>query len=90
MKMSDFFGYVYFDTSGQRLGKVLTNLLFLSKEINMATHLLDCYGKDHWRDINKGDNERVEVRSRLVAREINRKGPTGTSQEHHHWHLCVT
>ena len=26
-----------------------------------------------WRDINKGDNERVEVRSRLVAREIKRK-----------------
>ena len=23
-----------------------------------------------WKDINKGDNERVEVRSRLVAREI--------------------
>ena len=27
-----------------------------------------------WRDINKGDNERVEVRSRLVAREIKQKG----------------
>ena len=26
-----------------------------------------------WRDINKGDNESVEVRSRLVAREINQK-----------------
>ena len=33
-----------------------------------------------WRDINKGDSERVEVRSRLVV----------TSQEHHHWHSCVT
>ena len=27
-----------------------------------------------WRDINNGDNERVEVRSRLVAREIKLKG----------------
>ena len=27
-----------------------------------------------WRDINKGDSERVEVRSRLVAREIKKKG----------------
>ena len=27
-----------------------------------------------WRDINKGDIERVEVRSRMVAREIKRKG----------------
>ena len=27
-----------------------------------------------WRDINKGDNDRVEVRSRLVAREIKQKG----------------
>ena len=27
-----------------------------------------------WRDINKGDKERVEVRSRLVAREIKQKG----------------
>ena len=27
-----------------------------------------------WRDINKGDSERVEVRSRLVAREIKQKG----------------
>ena len=27
-----------------------------------------------WRDINKGDHERVEVRSRLVAREIKQKG----------------
>ena len=27
-----------------------------------------------WRDINKGDNERVEERSRLVAREIKQKG----------------
>ena len=27
-----------------------------------------------WRDINKSDSERVEVRSRLVAREINQKG----------------
>ena len=26
-----------------------------------------------WRDINKGDSERVEVRSRLVAREIKQK-----------------
>ena len=26
-----------------------------------------------WRDINKGDSERVEVRSRLVAREIRQK-----------------
>ena len=27
-----------------------------------------------WKDINKGDDERVEVRSRLVAREIKQKG----------------
>ena len=27
-----------------------------------------------WRDINKGDSERVEVRSRLVAREIKQTG----------------
>ena len=27
-----------------------------------------------WRDINKGDRERVEVRSRLVAREIKHRG----------------
>ena len=27
-----------------------------------------------WKDINKGDSERVEVRSRLVAREIKQKG----------------
>ena len=27
-----------------------------------------------WRDISKGDSERVEVRSRLVAREIKQKG----------------
>ena len=27
-----------------------------------------------WRAINEGDNERVEVRSRLVAREIKQKG----------------
>ena len=27
-----------------------------------------------WRDINKGDSGRVEVRSRLVAREITQKG----------------
>ena len=27
-----------------------------------------------WRDINKGDSERVEVRNRLVAREIKHKG----------------
>ena len=27
-----------------------------------------------WRDINKGGRERVEVRSRLVAREIKQKG----------------
>ena len=27
-----------------------------------------------WRDINKGDNERVEVRSGLLAREIKQKG----------------
>ena len=27
-----------------------------------------------WRDINRGDSERVEVRSRLVAREIKQKG----------------
>ena len=27
-----------------------------------------------WRDINKGDSERVEVRSRLAAREIKQKG----------------
>ena len=27
-----------------------------------------------WRDINKGDSERVEVRSRLVACEIKQKG----------------
>ena len=69
--MSDIFGYIYHDTSGQSLGKILTNLLFLSKEINMATHLLDCYGKNYWRDINNGDNAREEVRSLLVAREIN-------------------
>ena len=27
-----------------------------------------------WQDINKGDNERVEVRSALVAREIKQEG----------------
>ena len=27
-----------------------------------------------WRDINKGDSERMEVRNRLVAREIKQKG----------------
>ena len=27
-----------------------------------------------WRDINRGDGERVEVRSRLVAPEIKQKG----------------
>ena len=27
-----------------------------------------------WRDINKGDSERVEVRSRSIAREIKQKG----------------
>ena len=27
-----------------------------------------------WRDINKGDNERMKVRSRLVAREIKQEG----------------
>ena len=27
-----------------------------------------------WRDVNKGDSERVEVGSRLVAREIQQKG----------------
>ena len=27
-----------------------------------------------WRDINKGDSERVEVRSRLAPREIKQKG----------------
>ena len=27
-----------------------------------------------WRGINKGDNERVEMRSRLIAREIKQKG----------------
>ena len=42
-----------------------------------------------WRDINKGDSERVEVRRRLVAREI-KQVRTATSQEHHHWHLCLT
>ena len=26
-----------------------------------------------WKDINEGDSERVEVRSRLVAREIKQK-----------------
>ena len=27
-----------------------------------------------WKDMNKGDNERVEVRSRLVGREIKQEG----------------
>ena len=48
------------------------------------THLLSM------RDVNKGDNERVEVRSRLVGREIKQKGLTATSQEHHRQHSCVT
>ena len=30
-----------------------------------------------WRDINKGDSEQVEVRSRLVAREIKLKRTDG-------------
>ena len=30
-----------------------------------------------WRDINKGDKERVEVRSRLVASDIKQKGTDG-------------
>ena len=41
---------------------------------------LVCQGQDanpfpvRWKDINKGDNVRVEVRSRLVAHEIKQKG----------------
>ena len=35
-----------------------------------------------WKGIN---SERVEVRNRLIAREIKQKGPTATSREHHRW-----
>ena len=40
-----------------------------------------------WRDTNKGDNERVEVRSGL---EIKQKGTDSNFAGTHHWHLCVT
>ena len=36
-----------------------------------------------WKDINKDDNERVEVRSRMIVEKSNRKGATATSKEHH-------
>ena len=39
------------------------------------------------KDINKVDSERVEVRSRLIVRDIK---PTAASQEHHHRHSHVT
>ena len=42
-----------------------------------------------WKDINKGDSERVEVRSRLVAREIKQKGTDSYFAGTHHWHSCV-
>ena len=42
-----------------------------------------------WKDINKGDSERVEVRSRLVAREIMQKGTDSYVAGTHHWHSCV-
>ena len=43
-----------------------------------------------WRDINKGDNERVEYEADLSHVKSNRKGQTATSQEHHRQHSYVT
>ena len=43
-----------------------------------------------WNDSNVGDSERVEVRSRLITREIKQKGLTATSQNQHRWHSYVT
>ena len=38
-----------------------------------------------WKGINMGHSERVEVRNRLIAREIKQKGPTATCREYHRW-----
>ena len=65
------------DVAKARMEQVKWYEKFQAFEVTDETRVLRTGRKPiscRWRDINKGDSERVEVRSRLVAREIKQKG----------------